>query len=210
MTHEATPNSTNPAAPDLLAHWVVKTARSKEMIAWYGVVFGARVVHEDKQIAFLVWDHESHRLALIKVPRVLRYLFPLARFRRKIYGVDHLALTFGSLERLLVNYERLKETGIRPVWSINHGPTTSLYYEDPDGIRLEFQTENFATAAATADYLAGSAFAANPVGVEFDPDYLLERLRSGDDPSTLLEQGAGTRPGTTSRSNKSAVTWKTL
>ncbi|MEV2221865.1 VOC family protein [Nocardia vinacea] len=209
MTHEATPN-TNPAAPDLLAHWVVKTARSKEMIAWYGAVFGARVVHEDKQIAFLVWDHESHRLALIKVPRVLRYLFPLARFRRKFYGVDHLALTFGSLERLLVNYERLKKIGIRPVWSINHGPTTSLYYEDPDGIRLEFQTENFATAAATADYLAGSAFAANPVGVEFDPDYLLERLRSGDDPSTLLEQGAGTRPGTTSRSNKSTLTWKTL
>jgi uncharacterized glyoxalase superfamily protein PhnB len=27
---------------------VVKTARSKEMIAWYQTVFGARVVHEDQ------------------------------------------------------------------------------------------------------------------------------------------------------------------
>jgi len=34
--------------PDFLAHWVVKTARSKQMIAWYQTVFGARVVHEDK------------------------------------------------------------------------------------------------------------------------------------------------------------------
>lgn len=55
--------------PAFIAHWVVKTARSKEMIEWYGHVFGARVVHEDDQIAFLTWDHESHRLALVKLPR---------------------------------------------------------------------------------------------------------------------------------------------
>ncbi|WP_433623602.1 VOC family protein [Nocardia sp. CA-120079] len=212
MTHDPTPTVPDHAgaAPDLLAHWVVKTARAKEMIAWYSTVFGAHVVHEDSQIAFLTWDDESHRLALVKVPRVLRYLFPLAHLRRKIYGVDHLALTFTPLERLLTNYERLKALGITPVWSINHGPTTSLYYEDPDGVRLELQTENFATAAETADYLHSTAFAANPIGVEFDPDYLLERLRRGDDPACLLERGAGTRPGTTSRANKRTITWKTL
>jgi len=66
-------------APDYVAHWVVKTARSKEMIAWYQTVFGARVVHEDQRLAFLTWDAESHRLALVKLPRFLRYLFPLSR-----------------------------------------------------------------------------------------------------------------------------------
>jgi hypothetical protein len=40
-------------APDYVAHWVVKTARSQEMIAWYKTVFGARVVHEDPKLAFL-------------------------------------------------------------------------------------------------------------------------------------------------------------
>ena len=74
------------------------------------------------------------------------------------------------MDRLLSTYERLKKAGITPVWSINHGPTTSLYYEDPDGIRLEFQTENFPTAKATADYFHGSAFAEDPIGVNFDPD----------------------------------------
>ncbi len=168
------------------AHWVVKTARSKEMIAWYQTVFGARVVHEDQRLAFLTWDAESHRLAFVKVPGFLRYLFPLSRIRRKIYGIDHVGLTFKSLERLLSTYERLKKAGITPVLSINHGPTTSLYYEDPDGIRLEFQTENFPTAKATADYFRSSAFADNPIGVTFDPDYLLERLRSGTEPAELL------------------------
>jgi catechol 2,3-dioxygenase-like lactoylglutathione lyase family enzyme len=194
-------------APDYLAHWVVKTARSKEMIAWYRTVFGARIVHEDPKLAFLTWDEESHRLALVKVPRLLVYLFPLARLRRKAYGVDHLGFTIRSLEQLLSTYERLKKAGITPVWSINHGPTTSLYYEDPDGIRLEFQTENFPTAKETAEYFHSSAFAENPIGVNFDPDYLLERLRSGADPTELLQQGAGTRPGTKA---PRALTWKTL
>jgi catechol 2,3-dioxygenase-like lactoylglutathione lyase family enzyme len=197
-------------APDYLAHWVVKTARSSQMIAWYQTVFGARVVHEDRRIAFLTWDEESHRLALIKLPRLVRYLFPLARLRRKIYGIDHLGVAFATLDRLMSTYARLKDAGITPVWSVNHGPTTSLYYEDPDGIRLEFQTENFPSAKQTADYLSSSAFADNPIGVNIDPDYLLERLHAGTDPTELLRQGAGTRPGTKPRANKRAVTWKTL
>lgn len=196
--------------PDFIAHWVVKTARSAEMIDWYNTVFGARVVHEDSQIAFLTWDGESHRLALVKLPSPLRHVFPLARFRRKTYGIDHLAFTFTSIKRLLLTYERLKNAGITPVWSINHGPTTSLYYEDPEGIRLEFQTENFATAQETADYFNSREFAENPIGVNIDPDYLLERLRAGAEEPDLLRPGAGTRPGTTPRSNKRTLTWKTL
>lgn len=196
--------------PDVLAHWVVKTARPREMIAWYGTVFGAEVVHEDQQIAFLTWDEESHRLALVKLPKALRALFPLAHLRRKIYGVDHLALTFGSLTDLLLTYERLDRAGIRPVWSINHGPTTSLYYQDPDGIRLEFQVENFETPEETAQFFASADFEANPIGVDVDPEHLLARLRAGVPEKELLVQGAGTRPGTTPRANKKAITWKTL
>jgi catechol-2,3-dioxygenase len=204
------PTNASYTAPDFVAHWVVKTARRDEMITWYRVVFGARVVHEGRQVTFLSWDHEHHRLALVTVPSVLRYLFPLARLRRKVYGIDHLAVQFASLERLITTYERLKRAGIRPVWSINHGPTTSLYYEDPDGIRLEFQVDNFPTTEATAAFFGSKEFAANPIGTEFDPDYLLERLRRGDDPAELLRPGAGTPPGTTPRANRRAITWKTL
>ncbi|MGH3166454.1 MAG: VOC family protein [Trebonia sp.] len=199
-----------PLPPDLLAHFVVKTARAKEMIDWYTAVFGARVVHDGGQLAFLTWDGESHRLALVKLPRFFRYVFPFSRIRRKTYGIDHLAFTYHSLERLLRNYERLKHEGIRPVWAINHGPTTSLYYEDPEGIRLEFQAENFASGEATAQFLNSGEFAANPIGVNIDPDYLLERLDAGEDPAELLRPGAGTRPGTMPRANRKAITWRTI
>ena len=51
---------------------------------------------------------------------------------------------------------------------------------------------------------------ARVVGVDFDPGYLLERLRSGEEATELLKQGAGTRPGTKARADKRAVTWKSL
>ncbi|HSZ41434.1 MAG TPA: hypothetical protein VK817_15875 [Trebonia sp.] len=86
---------------------MVKTARAKEMIDWCGRVFGARVVHDGGQVVFLSWDGESHRLALVKLPRFVRYVFPFSRIRRKAYGIDHLAFTYHSIERLLGNYERL-------------------------------------------------------------------------------------------------------
>jgi hypothetical protein len=75
---------------------------------------------------------------------------------------------------------------------------------------LEFQVENFPTAKETAQYMDGSAFAENPIGVNFDPDYLLGRLHRGDNVKELLKQGAGTRPGTTARANNRAISWRTL
>jgi hypothetical protein len=41
-------------------------------------------------------------------------------------GLHHMAFTFKSLRELLDTYTRLKESGIRPNWCINHGPTTSM------------------------------------------------------------------------------------
>ncbi|AYJ48351.1 VOC family protein [Rhodococcus sp. P1Y] len=196
-------------APDYIAHWVVKSARTEEMVRWYGTVFGAEIAYQDDEITFLTWDDESHRLAIIAVPKALKFLFPLAKLRRKMYGIDHIALTFVSLERLLENYVRLKRHGIRPVWAINHGPTISLYYEDPDGIRLEFQVENF-DAENTAAFFFTEEFARNPIGVNIDPEYLLSRLRRGETHEELRRREAGTRPGRPVIANKKTITPKTL
>ncbi|MDV8025259.1 VOC family protein [Rhodococcus sp. IEGM 1330] len=195
--------------PDYIAHWVVKSARTEEMVRWYGTVFGAEIAYQDEQITFLTWDDESHRLAIVAVPKPVRFLFPLAKLRRKAYGIDHIALTFVSLERLLENYVRLKRLGILPVWSINHGPTISLYYEDPDGIRLEFQVENF-DPDNTAAFFFTEEFAKNPIGVNIDPDYLLSQLRNGVPHEELRRRKAGTRPGHPVIANKKTITPKTL
>ncbi|OLT35013.1 biphenyl 2,3-dioxygenase [Rhodococcus sp. CUA-806] len=201
--------ATSRTAPDYIAHWVVKSARTEQMVRWYGTVFGAEIAYQDDEITFLTWDDESHRLAIIAVPRAVKFLFPLAKLRRKMYGIDHIALTFSSLERLLENFVRLKRHGIRPVWSINHGPTISLYYEDPDGTRLEFQVENF-DPENTAAFFFTDEFARNPIGVNIDPAYLLSRLRGGATHEELRRREGGTRPGRPVIANKKTITPKTL
>jgi hypothetical protein len=100
------------------------------------------------------------------------------------------AYTLDSLEELLGTYKRLKAQDILPVWPINHGLTTSLYYADPDGNRVEFQIENLGTKEALQAYMRSDAFAENPIGVEFDPEKLLARYEQGDPVEELLLQGS--------------------
>ncbi len=109
----------------------------------------------------------------------------LAEQKEGICGVHHIAFTYASLGDLLSNYERLRDLGIRPVYVINHGPTTSLYYADPDGNQLELQVENYDTVEESSKFFYSSAFAENPIGVEFDPDELIRRLRAGEPEADL-------------------------
>ena len=83
-------------------------------------------------------------------------------------------------------FERLKAEGILPVWPINHGLTTSLYYADPDSNLVEFQVENLGTKPELQGYMRSDEFAANPIGVEFDPEVLLARYENGDALEELL------------------------
>jgi catechol-2,3-dioxygenase len=42
-------------------------------------------------------------------------------------------------------YTRLKKMRIEPVIPVDHGPTTSFYYEDPDRNSVELFVDNFST-----------------------------------------------------------------
>ena len=94
-------------------------------------------------------------------------------------GLHHVAFTFRSMGEFLDNYVRIKEKGIRPFFCVNHGPTTSMYYRDPDGNRIELQIDNFATAEEGQAWMHSPAFERNPIGVEFDPDELVKEFRAG-------------------------------
>jgi catechol-2,3-dioxygenase len=160
-------------APIRLAHIVRRTARFDEMIAWYRTVLAAEVTHADDVLAFLTYDDEHHRIAIARIPG-LEEQSPSAA------GTDHVAFTYADLGDLLQTYARLKSEGIEPFWAINHGPTTSLYYKDPDGNKVELQVDNFRTADGCNAWMRSDAFAANPIGVVFEPDELLARYRAGE------------------------------
>jgi len=165
-------------APVQLAHVVRRTSRFDAMLAWYQTVLGAEVVHSDGLLAFLTYDTEHHRIAIANIPG-LDDQPPMAA------GTDHVAFTFADLGDLLYTYARLKAAGIEPYWCINHGPTTSMYYKDPDGNRVELQVDNYPTAEEANRWMRSGEFAANPIGVVFDPDALLARYRAGEPLATL-------------------------
>ena len=81
-----------------------------------------------------------------------------------------MAFTFKSLGELLDTYTRLKESGIRPNWCINHGPTTSMYYRNPDNNQGEPLIDNFDDIREGKAYMQSPAFAKNPIGVPFEPE----------------------------------------
>ncbi|MDF0531725.1 VOC family protein [Tsukamurella sp. 8F] len=200
----------HPHAPSKLAHVVMKTPRRREMAEWYTTVLDGTVTFEDRMITFITYDHEHHRIALIGTPWLLRIPGIVWSRHRKFWGVDHIAFTYESLDKLVTNYRRLADLGIEPVWTINHGPTTSMYYEDPDGHRLELQVDNFATNEELLAWLDSGEFEADPIGVDFDPDVLEARIAQGVPRRELVKRGSAVPAGARPRAGLRTITWKTL
>jgi catechol-2,3-dioxygenase len=171
--------------PQKFVHIVYRTRRFEEMLAWYHLVFDAKVQHQNPALAFLTFDDEHHRFALADMG-VLRPA-DTETDRQGLIGVDHVAYTYASLPDLLENYRQLKSKGMEPYWCVHHGVTASMYYADPDGNQMEFQVDAFESSAESNAYICGPEFAANPVGVEYDPEEWLQHLQSGGAVSDLLK-----------------------
>lgn len=170
--------------PVKFAHVVYMTRRFEDMVAWYENVFEARVVYRNPAMAFLTYDDEHHRMAFANLD-ILKPGGHGPDYRGEI-GVNHVAYTYANVSDLLDTYVRLKKSGIHPYWPIHHGTTLSMYYQDPDGNRMEFQVDVGTLAEATM-FMASDAFAANPVGIEYDPEVLLAAHRNGASEIELLK-----------------------
>jgi catechol 2,3-dioxygenase-like lactoylglutathione lyase family enzyme len=160
------------------------------MVDWYVKVLECKVQHQDKRLAFLTYDEEHHRIAFVNLGPSAggepgRGLPENASLNRSGAGVHHVAYTWGTLEDLMGVYERLKGIGVLPLRPIRHGLTLSLYYADPDGNSMEFQVDVLDVAASNA-FMAGPAFAANPVGESFDPEQILAALKAGEPTLELI------------------------
>ena len=169
--------------PTKMAHCVFRTDDIGPVRDWWCIVLGAQVVHENEFICFISYDDEHHRMAFVNRNQPGRY-------ESRSGTLEHIAYSMGSFGDLMDHYERLRAEGISPVRTINHGPTTSMYYADPDGNGVEFQVENFPTMAECIEFMNGPVFAENPIGVLFDADVLLERFRRGDPLAELVQQGS--------------------
>ncbi|HYB43303.1 MAG TPA: VOC family protein [Candidatus Methylomirabilis sp.] len=178
--------------PTKLAHVVLQTNRMSEMRDWYCAVLEARVIYENERLCFVTYDDEHHRIAFLNfgplAPRDPQGT-ELGVRPADPPGLHHIAFTYGGMGELLDTYTRLRERGIRPFFCVNHGPTTSMYFRDPDGNRIELQIDNFATAEEGQAWMKTPAFDQNPIGVEYDPDALVARFRAGVPVAELVVRG---------------------
>ncbi len=170
--------------PRSFVHVVYRTRRFEQILDWYKIVFDAEVQYENPALAFLTYDDEHHRFAFAN----LDVLKPDGKETEKegLIGVDHLAYTYSSIDDLLDNYEQLKAQGITPYWCVHHGVTVSMYYADPDNNQMELQVECFDSSEKANVFMAGPEFAANPIGVEYDPEDWLAQKRAGVPLSSFL------------------------
>ena len=178
-----------PIAPSLFAHFVLRSSNVPAMVDWYSTVLNMHVVKRGDYITFLTYDDEHHRLAIVGIPG-------LHKADAKSWGLAHVAYSFRNLGELLSTYRRLKMLGIVPYRPINHGPTLSMYYHDPDGNSVELQVDCFATKQEAAAYFQTEAFTRNPIGVDVDPDALVAAYEAGAPEADLLRQpdGPAARP----------------
>jgi catechol-2,3-dioxygenase len=176
------------AKPAKFAHVVYQTRRFAEMLDWYQKVFEAEVVYQNPALAFLTYDDEHHRFAFANMAAFKPGGVETEKCGE--IGVNHVAYTYANIGDLLETYARLKESGITPYWPIHHGVTLSLYYQDPDGNRMEFQVDCLTVEEANA-FMLSEAFAANPIGVAIDPEALLAKYRSGVSMEQLMARPDG-------------------
>jgi catechol-2,3-dioxygenase len=173
--------------PAKFVHVVYRTRRFEEMIRWYEGVFDAKVQYQNPVLAFLTYDDEHHRFAFIN----LEVVQPdgSEKDRQGAIGVDHVAYTYRSLGDLFENYAQLKARGILPYWCIHHGITVSMYYGDPDGNQMEFQVDSYSSNEEANAFMYGPGFGVNPIGVEYDPEEWIARMKAGTPcPEFLLRQ----------------------
>ena len=168
----------NTLSPAKLAHIVLRTNKFEEMKDYYKKFLGAGVEFENEAACFLRYDEEHHRIGIIKFNG-------LSESGRSAPGLEHIAFTFNNLADLLKVWKQRSALGIEPTWCVNHGGTTSMYYEDPDGNKLESQIDNFDDPEALHKFIESDLFRTNPVGTDFDPKDLLRRLEAGE-PEDIL------------------------
>lgn len=161
-----------PIPPAKLAHVVIRTSRFAQSRTWYSTVLAAAPAYENEQICFMTYDEEHHRVGLINMPN-------LGEISPTLNGLEHFAFTFNELGQLLATYRRLKAHGIEPYWTINHGPTISMYFRDPDGNKVELQYDVFRTPADVDAFFASGAYNENFMGVIFDAEQMARDFEAG-------------------------------
>ncbi len=172
-----------------LHHFGLTTVHLEEMLDWYAKVLGMTTNFQSSwgaetgasaDLAFVSNDRAHHRLALISSPGLRDDTDKHTHVK-----LQHVAFEYATIDDLLNSWERLKDLGIEPILTADHGPTIAFYYQDPDGNSVELFVDTFGNWDKSAEYVRTSPdFHQNSMGAYIDPEQVLVARKAG---ATLAE-----------------------
>jgi catechol-2,3-dioxygenase len=173
-----------------LAHVILNTSNFETLKKWYMQVLEATVGVEtsDHSVCFLRTDEAHHRFGIFNaakiddsvavVPPGFDQVIPQSR-------LHHFSFEYPTLAELLDAQVRIADSSIVPTMCLNHGPTISIYYTDPDKNVVELFYDTAYDEEQIIEFYAGgdaNAFGATP----FDPADMLHGLQSGKSVAELI------------------------
>lgn len=186
-------------SPDDFHHIAFKTTNYENMVNFYKNLFGCEPLYQSDLITFLAYDDEHHRIAIANTSDVLKNLnfiqkivMKLKIFLNKnipsIEGLDHISYRINPIEKWFDFYFKAKERGLSPLWTVNHGWISGIYYRDPDNNLVEVFFEHFSTAEEFKENISPD-FEDEPIGTNMDIEVLYEMFKSGAGFSELIKKG---------------------
>jgi len=122
-----------------IGHVLLRVADIERSKAFYKDVLGFEVVEEDPEHGgvFMTLGEQGHTLDLVPTER------PEVDQRQTSnrVGVHHIAFQVDSHNALKEAYFTLQDQGIEVLRAVDHVSQQSIYFDDPDGNRLEIYYE---------------------------------------------------------------------
>ena len=128
------------AKPMRVGHLVLNVKDLEASTKFYTEVLGFEVAIQRPTGTFLTCGKIHHDLALFQAPVDA---LPVTEGQ---LGLNHFAVQVADLEDLTEVYNTLKDSGAQMDRNTDHGMTSSVYFFDPDGNRIEFFCNNTDTA----------------------------------------------------------------
>ncbi|WP_374631359.1 VOC family protein [Ferrovibrio sp.] len=199
LTSNLTPDLTGDLQAPRISEIVLRSSNYDAMKLWYQAVLGVQPFYEYVPVDWAERAKQPQgrfdtdiRLCFMRVQNQFPYSQVIALFdvpglqpEQKASGLHHMQLRHDSFATLMQRYGRLRDAGVAPYKSFNHGPATAFYYEDPDGNLVELSAANFETEAAFLGFFQTPAFKKNPAGIPIDGDDFRRRFQAGENLSDI-------------------------
>ena len=129
------------AKPMRVGHLVLNVKNLAESTRFYTDILGFEISRQTPTGTFLTCGKIHHDLALFQAPEDA---LPVSNGQ---LGLNHFAVQVEDLDALKEVYFNLKDREVTLDHNTDHGMTSSVYFMDPDGNRVEFFCNNQADPA---------------------------------------------------------------